>query len=296
MNSPQENNNVNKNDIGELALSRCIGSTKTQYDQVDQRIAYALAASLNCDPSLVFKNEELPKLWHWTYFTEAIPPSKLGEDGHPLQGGFLPIVDLPNRMWAGSQLSFHQPLHLGEQIERKSEIIGCEKKQGSSGKLVFVKIQHKINGEQGLALEELQTIVYREPITQTNHSKVQSELVSADYRKTIKPDALLLFRYSALTFNSHRIHYDKEYATRQEGYPSLVVHGPLIATLLLNNFSQQYPTYGISNLSFQAVAPLYENAEFDLCGRITQKGKAELWAECQGILAMKIQLEFSINT
>ena len=173
----------------------------------------------------------LPPLWHWIFFLEGLPPPELGRDGHPARGGFLPPVPLANRMWAGGSLEFHAPVPLGAAVEKRSSILSVEHKQGRSGELVFVSVSHQVlHGEQ-LAISEVHDIVYKDP-TPPGARAVPAEMPAARYSKPFRPDSTTLFRYSALTFNGHRIHYDADYCRNVEGYPNLVIHGPLNATML----------------------------------------------------------------
>ena len=241
----------------------------------------------------MFAAGELPPLWHWVYFTPSARRSALGPDGHPARGGFLPPVALPNRMWAGGRLAFHQPLRLGEAVERRSRIVRCDRKHGRSGELVFVTVRHAVSGERGLALEEEHDIVYRQPAPKGGPLAGEAVAAAAEFRRTVRPDPVLLFRYSALTFNGHRIHYDHPYVTGEEGYPGLVVHGPLTATLLLDAFRAAHPDQRVERFAFRAVGPLYDNADFDVCGRLIGPGEAELWTDCGGRLTMKATVGFA---
>jgi 3-methylfumaryl-CoA hydratase len=166
-------------------------------------------------------------------FQSFVPASGLGQDGHPKRGGFLPPVnDLPRRMWAGGCVEFLAPLHVGEEVVRISTIQSIEEKQGGSGRLVFVAVRHDIAGESGPAIREVQNIVFRSADGAAVKAAVPVPVPAGALVRTLRPDPVLLFRYSALTGNGHRIHYDQEYVTCEEGYPGLVVHGPLQATLL----------------------------------------------------------------
>jgi 3-methylfumaryl-CoA hydratase len=270
-----------------------IGREETRSDRIDSRTAHALAATLDYAAAEVFAAGELPPLWHWVYFTPNARRSELGPDGHPKRGGFLPPVDLPNRMWAGGRFTFHQALRIGEEARRVSRIIRCELKEGRSGPLVFVTVKHAISGAGGLALEEEHDIVYRQPAPRGAALAGEAVTQQAEFRQTIQPDPVLLFRYSALTFNGHRIHYDHPYVTREEGYPGLVVHGPLTATLLLDAFRAAHPDKPVKTFAFRAVGPLYDTHDFDVCGRLTGPSSAELWTDCAGRLTMQAEVAFS---
>jgi 3-methylfumaryl-CoA hydratase len=275
-----------------LDLTQWVGREEVRADRVDQRIAQALAATLDLDPDHFQEGSELPPLWHWVYFTPNARRSEIGTDGHPHRGGFLPPVDLPNRMWAGGRLSFAQPLRVGEAITRTSRIARCERKTGRNGDLVFVTVEHMVSGERGVCLVEEQDIVYRDPTPAGAAIAGGAVEGCAEFGQRIKPDPVLLFRYSALTFNSHRIHYDQPYTTGEEGYPGLVVHGPLAATLLVEAFRAAHPDKRIRRFAFRGVGPLFATEEFDVCGELTGPDTASLWTECDGRLAMKADVTF----
>lgn len=274
-------------------LSAWIGREEERDDRIDLRIAQALAATFDYDPQQIQAGDELPPLWHWTYFTPNARQSEIGTDGHPLRGGFLPPVELPNRMWAGSRIEFRQPLRVGDCVRRRSRILHCERKSGRSGDLVFVTVQHTLRSAGNVALVEEHDIVYREPAARGAPAGGGTVTSTAEFSRRIHPDPTLLFRYSALTFNGHRIHYDQPYVTREEGYPGLVVHGPLVASLLMENFRSAHPQAKVERFAFRAIGPLYDIQDFDVCGRIVAPGQAELWTDCDGRLTMKAELSFS---
>jgi 3-methylfumaryl-CoA hydratase len=280
-------------DTSTVDLTQWIGRSELRADRVDQRIAQALAATLDFDPYTMKSGAELPPLWHWVYFTPNTRRSEIGSDGHPQRGGFLPPVALPNRMWAGGRLSFLQPLWVGEAVTRTSYIVRCERKVGRNGELVFVTVEHTISGKRGVCLIEEQDIVYRQPTPMDTPLAGAPVEGCAEFRQPFHPDPVLLFRYSALTFNGHRIHYDQPYTTQEEGYPGLVVHGPLAATLLLEAFRTAYPTKRIRSFAFRAVGPLFETVDFDLCGQLTGPDSAALWIDCNGRLTMKADVTFN---
>jgi 3-methylfumaryl-CoA hydratase len=209
-----------------------IGRQQQTEDVLEPTRSNALRAALG-DAIPLADGAPLPPLYHWLYFWDVQPPRALGPDGHQARGGFLPPVDLPRRMWAAGRISFMQPLHLGERVTRVSSILSVTPKSGRSGRLVFVTVRHELAGANGPALIEEQHIVYRE-LTSPQASAAPpraAEPAEATWRHDIIPDSVLLFRYSALTMNGHRIHYDRPFATQDESYPGLVVHGPLQATL-----------------------------------------------------------------
>ena len=281
-----------RNKVDQADLSDWIGREEVRDDRIDRRIAQALAATLDVDPESMKDGADLPPLWHWVYFTPNARRNEIGPDGHPKRGGFLPPVELPNRMWAGGRFSFRQPLRVAEAVTRLSRIVRCERKSGRSGDLVFVTVEHTISGERGMALTEEHDIVYRQPAPKGGPLAGGRVEAQAEFRQTVHPDPVLLFRYSALTFNGHRIHYDHPYVTGEEGYPGLVVHGPLTATLLLDAFRVAHPEIRVMRFSFRAVGPLYDTMDFDVCGRLTGPDRAELWTDCDGRLTMKAEVVF----
>ncbi|OIQ71116.1 hypothetical protein GALL_472700 [mine drainage metagenome] len=207
----------------------------------------------------------------------------MGTDGHARRGGFLPPVPLPRRMWAGSQFTFHQPLRIGDALERTSTLHDVSEKSGRSGKLVFVKVRHEIRhaGESELALTEFHDIVYREAATALDVAPMpKAAPATSAWEMRWVPDDVLLFRYSALTFNAHRIHYDRKYVTEVEGYPGLIVHGPLVATLLLDLLRHHMPDAQVLSYEFRAVRPVFDIHPFFVCGEPQADGKTiHLWAK-----------------
>lgn len=212
-------------------LREWVGTSQTDRDLLSSRHARLMAATLGLTQSDIVDGEPLRPLWHWLYFLGGEPPAGLGPDGHPARGGFLPPVPLPNRMWAGGELEFHASVPLGALVEKRSTIVSVDHKQGRSGELVFVKIRHELLYDGVNALTEYHDIVYK-GVSAVGTTTTGTEMPAAQHTRRIKPDSTMLFRYSALTFNGHRIHYDADYCRDVEGYPNLVIHGPLNATLL----------------------------------------------------------------
>ena len=235
---------------------------------------------------------EAPPLGHWLNFLPAAQESNIGADGHPQRGGFLPPVNLPRRMWAGGRLSFHASILLGSDIFRISTIKSVEPKSGRSGDMVFVTVEHLIYANGVLAVSEEQDIVYREaPKGPAPPQPPQAEVpLEADWSRTIIPDPVLLFRYSALTYNAHRIHYDRDFATTVEGYAGLVVHGPFLATMLLDHYVRRFPQSRIAHFSFRAQRPLFDTSDFILSGRHSDGGAALWAATMDGHVAVHAQL------
>lgn len=251
-------------------LRQWIGRTERRVDRIRSWPVAALSATLDRDDPPPEDGDPLPPGWHWLFFLSGSAARDLGPDGHTRRGGFLPPVPLPRRMWAGGRLTFHRPLHIGELATRTSEVIDVRAKAGRSGDLVFVTVRHTIEGDDGCALEEEHDIVYR-----ANNTTVQANgranrrpapLPPGVWIRRVVPDPVLLFRYSALTFNGHRIHYDRSYAQEVEGYPGLVVHGPLLATLLLDLVRRNLSDRVIRRFSFRALAPLFDTAPFTVQG------------------------------
>jgi 3-methylfumaryl-CoA hydratase len=249
-------------------LEQWTGRTEEVRDQVTLTPMAALGATLDRDEPPPATGDELPPLWHWLYFLPVHRQSMVGPDGHPKRGGFLPPVDLPRRMWAGGQLEFLRPLKAGDAVSRRSSIESVTHKQGRTGDLVFVKVKHEIGNAQGLAIVEHQDIVYRDdPKASDTPASPQAAPAGSEWAREIHPDPVLLFRYSALTLNGHRIHYDRPYATGAEGYEGLVVHGPLLATLLMDSLRSELPNAHVNCFSFRAIKPVVDTAPFYVCGK-----------------------------
>ena len=269
-------------------LNQWMGMSETREDQLTLAPMAALAATLDRTDPAPRPGDALPPCWHWLYFLPVDPLAMVGTDGHPKRGGFLPPVPLPRRMWGGSRISFMQPLRVGSTVTRTSRIADITAKQGRSGPLVFVRVHHELFDAQGVALVEEHDIVYR-AMPRAGEASPAAPLARTDeqFSRRIMPDAVLLFRYSALTFNGHRIHYDRSYVMQEEGYPGLVVHGPLIATLLLEQLCREYPGLDVKAFEFKAISPLFDTAHFDVCGRL-DGDVATLWARgAQGQLAVQ---------
>lgn len=212
-------------------LRQWIGRETRAHDVLAVRHAHLLAATLNLSPTSLQEGASLPPLWHWIYFLEARPHQELGRDGHPARGGFLPLVPLENRMWAGGTVVFNTDLPLGAEVQKRSRIQSVEHKQGRSGELVFVTVLHEVLYQGQVAVWETHDIVYKDASPPGTVSASVPMPVPM-HSKVYVPTSTTLFRYSALTFNGHRIHYDVDYCREVEGYANLVVHGPLNATVL----------------------------------------------------------------
>jgi len=270
--------------IPQTQLTDWLGKTSSRDGHIDTQHAQLLAATLDRAPLSIEAGMELPPLWHWCFLLEAAMQSNLGEDGHPKRGDFLPPIDLPRRMWAGSEIVFHSPIAIGEYTSKKSLISDIKQKQGKSGALTFVTVDHELEQDGRLCLSERQTIVFREA-AKVNAAMVDSQPKPTkarefDFSVSLSADPTLLFRYSAATFNAHRIHYDRDYTVREENYPGLLVHGPLLATLLTEQLLQHIGQHiKINHFEFRALAPVYDLTPFLLCGKQTGGSEYQLWVE-----------------
>ncbi|HDR9473997.1 HTD2 family dehydratase [Burkholderia multivorans] len=271
-----------------------IGRREDSVDRITRAPIRLLRATLDdAEPSAL--PDALPPLWHWLYFLPGERQSNIGTDGHARRGGFLPPVTLPRRMWAGGRLQFLRPLAVDTPIQRRSTIANVQSKSGRSGQLVFVTVLHEIGDAQGVAIREEQDIVYRDApppaAAGTPAPAPQPAPTDEQYSRIVTPDPVLLMRFSALTFNGHRIHYDRPYAMEEEGYPGLVVHGPLIAMLLMEELRRRHPGKTIRAFDFKAVSPLFDTAPFTVNGKL-EGHTARVWARGpQGQLAMQASIE-----
>lgn len=219
-------------DIDLDLLRTWIGREAISEDVLSSRHARLMAATLGLPQDAFVDGAALPPLWHWLYFLEGLPGSELGRDGHPARGGFLPPVPLPNRMWAGGRLEFHAPLALGSSVRKRSAVSSIEHKRGRSGDLVFVTVRHVLLDGDQVAITEDHDIVYKQPSPPGAAPAACAAGPQPSHSEPFEATSTMLFRYSALTFNGHRIHYDLDYCRNVEGYANLVIHGPLQATLL----------------------------------------------------------------
>ena len=270
-------------------LQQWKGKSEQHHDTINLNMAAALAAVLD-RAAAPQPGDALPALWHWIYFWSIHAQSEVGPDGHAKRGGFLPPVPLPRRMWAGGRLTFDAPLPVGAAATRTSRILDVTAKQGRSGNLAFVTVQHQIAHEGRVSITEEHDIVYRDmPLKGAPAPAPKMAPADAAWRRTVTPDPVLLFRYSALTFNGHRIHYDRSYVTEVEGYPGLIVHGPLIATLLVDLLYRNRPDAQLAAFEFRAVGPIFDIEPFAVCGQPDADGRTvQLWAKnARGELAMQ---------
>lgn len=263
-------------------LRQWIGRSETLSDEITRAPVLALNATLDLPEIDASAGTPLQPLWHWLYFLPAHRQSELGPDGHARRGGFLPPVPLQRRMWAGSRFEFHSPLRIGDSVKRVSTIDDVAIKEGRTGRLVFVKVRHEHfrADHTGPAITEFHDIVYRDAKGPGDAEPAPTPApAGVQWQRNVEPDDVLLFRYSALTFNGHRIHYDREYVTRVEGYPGLVVHGPLIATLLIDLMRRHAPGRDIARFQFKAVRPAFDRKSLSLNGAPSADGHfVGLWA------------------
>lgn len=250
-------------------LRQWIGRTQQATDTVTVQLVKALRATLFIDIGSPKPGDAAPFTTHWCLAQPVAPMSEIGPDGHPARGGFLPPVPLPRRMWAGGKLEFLDTMRVGDEVTRSSRIAEVTMKAGSTGILCFVSVEHTITTPRGVAIRERQDIVYRDnpnPNDAKPDAKPQAVAApsKAQHRETHMADPVLLFRYSALTFNGHRIHYDRDYVTKVEGYPGLVFHGPLQAALLVEFSAKLRGGKMPKVFSYRGVQPLFDGAEFSV--------------------------------
>jgi 3-methylfumaryl-CoA hydratase len=276
------------------------GRSESLEDLITPAPLRALSATLDRDDVLPVTGTELPPLWHWLFFLPHHRQSDIGPDGHAKRGGFLPPVPLPRRMWAGGRLQWHAPLKVGDAVKRVSTIQSVTHKSGRTGDLLFVLVKHDVFNTHGLCLTEEHDIVYRPAAQATD--PVPAPIAASSlaepgemWTRDVVPDDVLLFRYSALTFNGHRIHFDRKYVTQVEGYPGLIVHGPLIATWLVD-LVRRHTDRPIRRFEFKALRPTFECADqrhVRVSGQLQADGQhVRLWAQDhEGWLTMQATAE-----
>lgn len=271
-------------------LLQWIGRTEKASDLVTAQLVKGLRATLFLDIGTPVTGDAAPFTVHWCLAQPVYPMSMLGPDGHPTRGGFLPPVPLPRRMWAGGELEFLEPLRVGDEATRSSRIADVTVKTGSTGTLCFVSVNHEITTSRGVAIRERQDIVYRDVATGGQNAapaKPAAAPPTAKHRESHVADPVLLFRYSALTFNGHRIHYDRDYVTKVEGYPGLVFHGPMQAALLVEFAAKLHGGTAPKKFSYRGVQPLFEGSEFSVNANETAAGLDVWMANSEGIPTMK---------
>ena len=260
-------------------LRQWIGRSTEASDIVTAQLVRGLRATLFLEIGAPKHGDAAPSTVHWCLAQPVFPMAELGPDGHPARGGFLPPVPLPRRMWAGGELEFLDTLRVGDEVTRTSQISDVTMKPGSSGPLCFVSVAHVVATSRGIAIRERQDIVYRELAsgpTGAAPAKPPAPPPPAAHRESHMADPVLLFRYSALTFNGHRIHYDRDYVTKVEGYPGLVFHGPLQAALLVEYAARLHGGAAPKKFSYRGVQPLFDGSEFSVNANTTAEGM-ELW-------------------
>lgn len=274
-------------DIDLEHLKQWEGKQETHEDVISLATARAMAATLDWE-ELPEAGDQLAKSWHWLHFLATARQSKIGRDGHPERGGFLPPVPLPRRMWASGKADFHAPLHIGDSVRKVSTVKSVSHKQGGTGNLVFVVVEHEIYSGDSLAISDTQNLVYREdPDPNAPAPKPMTPPAAPEFSREVTPDPVLLFRFSALTFNGHRIHYDRDYAMNEEGYAGLVVQGPLSAMLLLDLVRTEMPDATIKHYDYRAVRPLLDGKPFQIQGARGDDG-VTLWVvDHEGAVTMQ---------
>ena len=281
---------------GEADVSQWIGRSQECCDTITAGPLNRLAATLDHKRDAFPEGEAIPPLAHWLYFLPETAQSELGPDGHQRRGGFIPALEgFPRRMWAGSRLSFLKDIRVGDEMRRISRIISVQPKTGASGSMVFVTLRHELSrpGEEPALIDE-HDIVYRS-LAGPAATAALRHMEPGAWRRTLTPDPVMLFRYSALTFNGHRIHYDRDYVRQVEGYPGLIVHGPLLATLLVDLIGRNAPYMRVGSFTFRAVSPLFDGSEMSLNASLpAADGTVSLWAaNADGGLAMSAEAKLS---
>lgn len=280
------------------------GRSESSTDVISAANCRKLQDTLDLDHATISDGDVLPPLWHFIGHIGSVPMHRVGPDGHPKRGGFLPPVALPRRMWAAGRVRFAGDLHVGDEVVKTSTIENVAIKEGRSGTLCFVTVRHDLTVGGDLRISEEQDLVYRDhPDPDALTPEPKPAPTEAAFSRTITPNEVLLFRYSALTFNGHRIHYDRPYAQAVEGYPDLVVHGPLTATLLADLAAGETGRQ-LASFSFRAMSPLFVTDPFTISGSVgsSESGErgdtgdtgdtVELWATTpSGGLAMKATAE-----
>ncbi|QTD43928.1 FAS1-like dehydratase domain-containing protein [Ottowia testudinis] len=280
-------------------LQQWMGRGEELTDDITAAPLRGLSATLDRDDPTPEHGTPVPPLGHWLYFLPQAPQSQIGPDGHPKRGGFLPPVPLPRRMWAGGRLVWApgNPLRVGDAARKVSRIESVTHKTGRSGEMIFVLVRHEVHNAHGLCLSEEHDIVYRAAAQPGGQAPAPRPAeAQAAWRRQIVPDDVLLFRYSALTFNGHRIHYDRRYVTEVEGYPGLIVHGPLIATLLTDLVRRHEPHAVMRRFEFRALRPAFDLNPFFVSGQPSPDGRqVKLWAhDHEGWLTMQAEAELAL--
>ncbi|WP_373087777.1 MaoC family dehydratase N-terminal domain-containing protein [Sneathiella sp.] len=273
-------------------LDDWVGKQEKRVEIIHQQSLNGYAALMDED---IPASALVPPGGHWMYFLPTDKQSRLDLDGHAFKGDFLPPIELPRRMWAGGRLSFNNPLQAGDLAEKTSTIKSVTPKEGRTGKLVFVTVEHEIRNEKGLCLTEEHDLVFRAASTEgvSGTKQPQAAPTDGEWDVTITPDPVMLFRYSALTFNGHRIHYDREYCINEEGYPGLIVHGPLLGTLLMRLAVQKMNSRSLKNFNFRNYNPIFDTRPFTITGKADSEDRCTVWVKGpDGELAVSATAEF----
>lgn len=286
-------------DTATLDIRGAIGKTRSTESEIAAWPADVLAATLDRDDAPLKAGDAIPAGWHMMYFPEVVKLRDTGPDGHAKTGDFLPALPgFPRRMWASTKTTFHAPLRVGDKIRRVSTVADVAPKEGRSGRMVFTTVRNEIFAPSGLAVVEELSVVYRPPAEAGTGAPSGGAPAPAPakpvWQRTIAPTPVLLFRYSALTMNSHRIHYDRPYTMQEEGYPGLLVHGPLTGTLLYDLFRRNMPQAQLKEATVRAMSPLYDTAPFTIEGAPDAAGgSAVCWATAHdGKLAMTLHTKY----
>ncbi|MSP67272.1 MAG: acyl-CoA dehydrogenase [Alphaproteobacteria bacterium] len=277
-------------------LRTWIGRSRSAEDTATAWPVAALTATLDREEAAPRPGEALPQGWHWLYFLEAARQSLIGPDGHPRRGDFYPPVPLPRRMYVGNKMTFHRPLRVGEALRRTSRIGDVTAKEGRSGALVFLTIVHEISGAGGLAVTEEQSLVFRGEDASGSASGGGSDPDTPKTRpwtRTLQPDPVMLFRFSALTFNGHRIHYDQPYTTKVEGHRGVIVHGPLTAILLLDLVRRFAPGRALATFGFRTRRPFFVDQPLTLVGVPEGQGVGLFALTPEGLIGMRGEVSFA---
>jgi len=280
--------------MSQLPWTEWVGRTETLQATVSSTPARAMTATLGRDPTDAFPpGAELPPLWTWLHFLPLAPMGAVGPDGHPQRGGFLPPIELPRRMWAGSRCTFLGPLRIGDEIAKTSTILKIVEKAGTAGPLIFVTVKHEVSAMGSAVMIEEQDLVYMN-IPAHWQAPAPTPLPRCEWSETIDIDPVFLFRFSALTFNGHRIHYDRTYATDVEKYPGLVVHGPAQAVLLFDAATRRQPDGRPASFTFRGVRPLFDFDTVSLNGKANADGGLDLFtANAEGAIGMQASLTWA---
>jgi 3-methylfumaryl-CoA hydratase len=280
-----------------MSYEKWLGNSEDRNDSMAPEQLQKFEALMNRDPSSITDGTQLSACSHWIYFTPALPNSQLAVNGNPLNDSLLPPVDLPRRMWAGGKIHFKKPLFAGVPAEKKSTVTKIDEKNGKTGKLCFVTLRHQISSKGVVAIDEEQVYLFREDSEQGAHPIRTEPLdMDHDWKKSTRPDAVQLFRFSALSFNSHRIHFDREYAREVEGYPDLVVHAPYLLLLMLDSFKTKHDGKVISEIEYTSTGPVYLGEQITIYGKETDNFKADLRI-CghEGKIAMKATVNWTYS-